>query len=166
MHPAGLCQASLLAECSIRNDRRSGPGGQHRNKVETAVIVCHTPTQVQAEASERRSKPDNKRVAIFRLRLNLALQVREPISLPRSVSDLWASRSSAGRIRVAPTHQDYPTLLAELLDVLETCHYSMPAAAEHFGNSSSQLIRLLRIHPPALQSVNARRSGLDLHKLT
>ena len=37
IHPAALPFDALLKECEVRRLRRSGPGGQHRNKVETAV---------------------------------------------------------------------------------------------------------------------------------
>ena len=57
----------LLAECDVRASRRSGPGGQHRNKVETAISLHHLPTGVRAEASERRSQAQNQTQALFRL---------------------------------------------------------------------------------------------------
>ena len=52
-HPARLTADRLLGECSQKFMRRSGPGGQNRNKVETAVILTHRPTGVSAEANER-----------------------------------------------------------------------------------------------------------------
>ena len=58
----------MIAECNVRRLRRSGPGGQHRNKVETAVSLHHLPTGVSAEASERRSQAQNHAMALFRLR--------------------------------------------------------------------------------------------------
>ncbi|MBI5018355.1 MAG: peptide chain release factor-like protein [Deltaproteobacteria bacterium] len=45
----------------------SGPGGQHRNKRETAVRVRHVPTGVTVEASEERSQARNREVALERL---------------------------------------------------------------------------------------------------
>ena len=75
-HPA-LCKIEQLRdECEVRFQRRSGPGGQHRNKVETAVILIHTPTGVKAEANERRSQAENLKVAMRRMRVNLALEFR------------------------------------------------------------------------------------------
>ena len=53
IHPAALDPERLLAECDVRFTRRSGPGGQNRNKVETAVILTHRPTGITAEASDR-----------------------------------------------------------------------------------------------------------------
>jgi protein subunit release factor B len=72
-HPAATRPEQLLAECEARRLRRSGPGGQHRNKVETAVSLRHLPTGVCAEANERRSQAQNRSTALFRLRVNLAL---------------------------------------------------------------------------------------------
>ena len=46
-HPATASPEQLIAECDIRRLRRSGPGGQHRNKVETAISLHHLPTGVR-----------------------------------------------------------------------------------------------------------------------
>jgi protein subunit release factor B len=91
-HPATRSPEQILAECDVRHLRRSGPGGQHRNKVETAVSLHHLPTGVHAEASERRSQAQNRSVALFRLRVNLALEIRRPCGSDYVPSALWQSR--------------------------------------------------------------------------
>ena len=78
-HPAALDPEALDSECEFRATRRSGPGGQNRNKVETAVILTHRPTGIRAEASERRTQGENRRAALTRLRIELALAIRLPI---------------------------------------------------------------------------------------
>mgnify|MGYP001288551881 CR=1 FL=1 len=69
MHPAALQSEILLTQCEESRTKRSGPGGQHRNKTETAVVLTHQPSGIVAEASERRSQAANRRVALWRLRL-------------------------------------------------------------------------------------------------
>lgn len=165
IHPCCLTEEELLKECSLRSDRRSGPGGQHRNKVETAVIIVHQPTGTQAEASQRRSQADNRREAIARLRLSLATRVRIPATSP-APSELWQQRASGGRLSVSSTHSDFACLLAECLDRMHAVDYAMPNCAEFFGVTSSQLIKLMRQHPPALIQVNAARADRGMHKLT
>ena len=53
MHPVYLSDDELQKQCTVKRTRASGPGGQHRNKVETAIVVKHDPTQVVGQASEK-----------------------------------------------------------------------------------------------------------------
>lgn len=160
-HPAALDPARLLAECEQRFTRRSGPGGQNRNKVETAVVLRHRPTGLVAEASERRSQGENRDRALFRLRSTLALEVRRPFS--GAPSDLWRSRCRGGKLAINPSHDDFPALLAEALDALDAHDYDAKIAADLFGCSASQLVGLLRDEPKALATVNARRADRGHH---
>ena len=155
----------LLKQCEIRTSRRSGPGGQHRNKVETAVIVCHLPSGQQGQASERRNQGENRAIAIQRLRLNLAIHLRE-ISEQDAYSWSWTSRIVKGRIAISEVHADFPAVLASLLDDLAMANWDLASLAERAQTSSSQIVKLLRKHPPALGVLNSQREKLGLSPLS
>jgi hypothetical protein len=167
-HPASLPGKVLLAQCEQTARRGSGPGGQHRNKVETGVVLMHRPTGVHGQASERRSRKQNAAAALFRLRLQLALDVRTPptpAASPTSPTPLWRSRCRGGRITVSTTHEDFPALLAEALDVVFAQQCELPPAAAALGVSPTQLVRLLADEPRALLAVNAVRTARGQHAL-
>jgi RF-1 domain len=168
-HPAALDPAALATQCEFRATRRSGPGGQNRNKVETAVILTHRPTGITAQASERRTQGENRRTALHRLRLELALTVRRPIGnsaeAPYATSELWRKRCRGGRIDVNPRHDDFPALLAEALDVWFASGDDPKAAAGLLGCSPSQLIRFLKESPRAIVLINERRRAAGRHPL-
>ncbi len=164
-HPADLSEEQLLRLCELRRQRRSGPGGQHRNKVETAVVITHRPSGVRAEATERRSQEENRRIAISRLRRRLAVLVRSERAASSGPSRLWQSRCLGERLRVDPRHEDFPRLLAEALDVLAGCGWEPRPAADRLHVTSSQLIRFLKLEPLAWQTINARRQDMGLHLL-
>ena len=151
-HPATLPDDTILRDCTRTQLRRGGPGGQHRNKVATAVRLTHTPTGLTAEANERRSAADNAPVALHRLRLRLACERRHRWAIPGAA---WSARTRHGRIAVNPAHRDLPALLAESLDALHH-HAGDPAAtAEALGVSASQLDKLWLLHPPAKTAARA-----------
>lgn len=162
-HPAALGEPVLLEQCDVIRQRRSGPGGQHRNKVETAIRLTHRPTGVTSEASERRSQAANLSVAVRRLRINLALDVRHPV--PAEPSALWRRRCVAGTVSVSVDHADFPALLAEGLDTVAASDWQLPAAAARLGCRSSQLVKLLQKEPRGLGLVNGHRRAAGLPPL-
>ena len=163
-HPATLDDEALLSQCQIERTRASGPGGQHRNKVETAIRITHTPTGITAQASERRSQAENQRVALRRLRLQLALKIRCEMDTD-GPSELWRSRVRKGRISVNPKHADVPPLLAEALDAIAACEGDASQAAQCLGISMSQLVKLLKIEPAAFALLNEQRKARGISPL-
>jgi len=184
-HPACLSDDALLAQCRVGTGRTGGPGGQNRNKVETLIELHHTPTGIESHAGERRSQIENKRVALRRLRLLLAVEVRTLVPEGPVGSELWKSRrkrpprnatagsppknrwagGGEGVLEVNPDHHDYPCLLAEALDVLNACRWDVKLASLRLNVSASQLIKLIKEHPPAMQKVNQERETAGDHPL-
>lgn len=158
-HPACLDPADLLKQCEISTGRSGGPGGQHRNKVETLVHIRHEPSGVEAHAGERRSQVENKNVAMMRLRLALAVSVRAGVPAGEIGSTLWRSRCTGGKISCNPEHHDFPSILAEAMDVLAAGSWDPRNAALRLECSTSQLIKLLKDHPPALVKMNQERDA-------
>lgn len=164
-HPAALGEQDLLRSCDVERGRSGGPGGQHRNKVETAVLITHRPTGLVGRATERRSAEVNRRVALRRLRLLLATEHREPVPSGDVRSDLWVSRCRARKIACNPRHADYPALLGEAMDMLAASAWDPKRAAVRLECSASQLVRLIKAHPPAFARVNAAREDAGQHAL-
>ncbi len=73
-------RASLERDCDLEFFIASGPGGQHRNKVETGVRLTHRPSGISVTATERRSQHANREVAFERMaeRLEELQQVSPP----------------------------------------------------------------------------------------
>jgi hypothetical protein len=160
VHPAALPPDDLLRDCDETRTRRGGPGGQHRNKVETAIVLMHRPTGISAEASERRSQAENRAVALRRLRLRLALEHRTTAAPTRSPR--WRTRARDGKLAVSVEHEDYPALVAEALDRLEATAGEVAPAATALAVSTSQFIGLFRRDAAAWTALNTarRRHGL------
>lgn len=164
-HPADLSDDALLQQCLMRRVRRSGPGGQHRNKVETGIELVHQPTGLAAEATERRSQAQNRAMAIRRMRLTLAIEVRSEVEQGADPSPLWRSRCVGGKLRVNPEHADFPPLLAEALDMIAAEAWNVQTAAARLGCSTSQLTRFVMLEPRALGKLNKARSVAGLRPL-
>lgn len=62
----------IEGDFNIRVTKGSGPGGQHRNKVETCVIVTHIPTGITETCQDSRSQYQNKMLAKQRVMLRVS----------------------------------------------------------------------------------------------
>lgn len=152
----------------MRQTRRGGPGGQHRNKVSTTIVLTHRPTKLTAEASERRSQADNRRVALRRLREMLAICVRTVpvVDAPEHpLAVRLRERYGGPRFRVAANNPDRPAVLALLMDDLASQHAQIPTAAERWNTTASQILRFLREMPEAFAAVNRWRHSHGLRPL-
>ena len=145
----------LLAECDLQRYRASGPGGQKRNKTDSAVRLVHSPSGCVASATESRSQHDNKRVALRRLRVQLAISFRMPPAEPPQ----WPSgvQPIGPVLKVRPNNPGIAQLMAMILDEVHGHCGHIAKVASDRGISTSSLIRVLATVPPALQEVNRQR---------
>ena len=168
-----LTDAELLAQCRFDRFRVSGPGGQHRNRRDTAVRLVHRPTGIAAQASERRSQVQNRAAALARLRRAIALGLRRPVPLdcyhpPPALQRILprGARSSAQRAegRIGPNHREFWNGAQPLLDLFEALDASLADTAAAIGCSTNQLVRLLGSERQLLRKANELRSerGLGL----
>jgi hypothetical protein len=130
------------------------------------VRIVHKPSGIEASAGERRRQMENRRTAIRRLRLKLAIETRRDVGR-RDVrtSSLWQSRRQGRQLSINPKHKDYPALLAEALDVIVARGYDVAGAAGALGISMSQLAKLVRHEKQAFALVNAGRDERGLPRL-
>jgi len=158
----------LEKRCRFETLRRSGPGGQNRNKVETGVRFYLDELGLVGEATERRYQGENRKIALHRLRMELALTVREIPALggDAPLSDFkWFDRLVGGKIRVSSESFDYPILVAEFFDVYSATGGRLSEAATLLNTTSSQIVRFLRQAPSALEALNAQRAREGLPRL-
>ena len=77
----------LKHQVIVETYRSRGPGGQRKNKTETAVRLTHLPSGIRVTATEYRSQAQNRELAFERLRerlvrLNQPRKRRIPIRVP------------------------------------------------------------------------------------
>lgn len=105
----------LLRECEVETFRAGGPGGQHVNKVETAVRLRHLPSGLVVTCREERSQHRNKSNCLRRLREEVArLNYRAPKRVPtrrtRAAKERTLEektrRSNVKKLRSKPTRED------------------------------------------------------------
>lgn len=85
----------LEKDITYQATRSSGPGGQHVNKVSSAIRAIHQPTKTQVLVMDGRSQHQNKKIAKIRLQEKVsALQLE---ALQSSIKNQWENHLNIER---------------------------------------------------------------------
>lgn len=156
----------LLAQCEEHRHRTGGPGGQHRNKTESAIRLHHKPSDITVTATERRSQHENRARALERLREAIAIQIRQPLDpenlkLPETLRDTTAG----GKMIIGRRDPRQLVLLAWALDLLDALAGRAADAARIVGLTTSQMVGLFKDDPKRLAAANAIRQRHKMEPL-
>ena len=150
---------ALLRMCRQECYRASGPGGQHRNKTDSAVRLSIRDGGVMASCEEHRSQHRNRTEALRRLRINIALQQRVTITADKDAMR-WPGEWKLGR-----KDRRYAGFLAHMLDVMAHHQWAVGLSADALGISTGKLVRALSRDPAAWNAVNQERAKIGLVNL-
>jgi len=141
----------LLKACTIKGYRGGGPGGQHRNKTNTGVRLKLNGYNLEIKSCESRSANENKTHALHRMRMTIALEIRED---PKMAS-LLKFPGSNGHIQ--PSNSGFASFIADVLDIIAANKGDTKVAARAFGLSNSALTRILHQDKAILAKVQKLR---------
>ncbi|XP_066313080.1 uncharacterized protein [Miscanthus floridulus] len=170
----GMSDEELMEQCDMGTFKASGPGGQHRNKRESAVRLKHLPTSIIAQAVEDRSQHKNRASALSRLRTLIALKVRRPINLedytpPVELLQILPPKSTVrGKDigpQIGPNNSKFSPGMQALLDLLFAVEGSVSDAAKILGLSTGALSRLILSDDSLRTAANELRASKGLKPL-
>jgi hypothetical protein len=155
-----LSDERLLGSCHEDFYRASGPGGQKRNKTESAVRLRHQETGLIVVATESRSRQENRERALRRMREAIAFRLR----LPVSESDLppILMQAVAQGLRVSKRHESFLMTSALLLDRVDHDQGKVSMTADQLSVATSSLVRFLKTTPELWEATQQLR---DKHGL-
>lgn len=169
-----MTDQELMKQCEMDTYKASGPGGQHRNKRESAVRLKHLPTGIIAQASEDRSQHKNRASALARLRTNIALKVRNnvnlesyspPLELLQILPPASTIRGPECGSQIGPNNPKFAQGMRALLDLMYAIEGSVADAAKLLGLSTGALSRLILSDDSLRMAVNELRATKGMKPL-
>ncbi|PZC48343.1 MAG: Protein chain release factor B [Chloroflexi bacterium] len=165
-----LSDEALQRQCRLETLRVSGPGGQNRNRRDTAVRLTHEPTGLIGQASEQRSQLRNREAALRRLRATIALGYRRPVVLEgyapaEALEAILPGRAGGGRTRIGKKHRDYWPGVQALLDLFVAVEGSVSETAKRTGLTTGALSRFVLSDPRLVRAVNGWREAHGMRSL-
>jgi hypothetical protein len=157
--------ATLLADCDVDTYRASGPGGQKRNKTESAVRLRHRPSGLIVIAEESRSQAENRVRALRRMRAALALRLRKPLAADGVPAAVQACIDKRGRLVAGRRDARYLPAAATVLDVLVALNGSAAGTAARLGITTGNLSSFLTADDALLAEANRIRADFGLKPL-
>jgi hypothetical protein len=162
-----LSDEQLLKDSRVEAFRGPGPGGQKRNKTSNSIRLTHLPTGIHVVAGESRSQVENKMRAMRRLRLKLAIDIRETIDPAHFEPPDWFLTIRHNRqIEASHRHQYYAPTAGLLLDLLKVMHGSPADVGIMLGVSTTEVVKFLEQEPHLWEAANHIRAELGIKPLT
>jgi hypothetical protein len=146
-----LSDAELLKLCETQAYKGSGPGGQHRNKTNSGVKLRLI--NIESYSCDDRSSHINKILALKKLRLKIALQIREEPALQTP----FAFPGTGGKI--SADNKLYPEFVADVLDRIKVANGDLGEAAKMWNLSKSALNKIILADKKVLEAFQKIRSA-------
>jgi len=159
-----LTDAQLIAECDVDTYRGPGPGGQKRNKTDSAVRLRHKPTGMIVVAGESRSQAENKTRAVKRLREALALRIRHEVT-DATPDTIKACIDKSGRLNVGRRDARYLPAAGAMLDLLAAHEGSVGDVAKGLGLTTGNVSKFLTGDEDVMTEANRIRAAFGLKPL-
>lgn len=164
-----LSDDMLLRQCEVDTYRASGPGGQKRNKTNSAVRIRHLASQLLVIAEESRSQHENKAKALRRLRKAFYLKLREPLEV--GTEDGWLAShpgilpalDKQGRLYVGAKNPAFLPAVAALLDMLELCQARVSDVSKALGASTASVVGFMKQDDKVWEALNHIRQKYGQH---
>ncbi len=151
---------ALLAHCRVKQVKSKGPGGQHAQKNATAIQLYEPEFDIEVRCQDFREVEANRKRALREMRIRLAVHQRGF----GSVDDLSKVMHDQ-KIKCNVKSEQFPKVVAILLDLFDQHGYEVANVAQHIQSSSSQIINLFKQHKYVFSFVQRQRASLGLKKL-
>src|SRR4051812_3832865 len=159
-----LTDPQLLAQCDADTYRGPGPGGQKRNKTDSAVRLRHKPTGLIVIAGESRSQHENRTRALKRLREALAVRIRHEVT-DATLDAVRACIDKSGRLNVGKRDARYLPAAGALLDLLVAHAGSVGDVAKRLGLTTGNVSKFLTGDEDVMTEANRIRAAFGLKPL-
>jgi hypothetical protein len=153
----------LLRSSSEDFYRASGPGGQKRNKTESAVRLRHPETGLIVVAVESRSRQENRERAVKRLREAIANKIR--VDLKRGEIPLIVQSVATEGFKIGKKDVRFLPLSAALLDMMVSYEGKVSELADALGLATAKVVNFLRTTPELWEETQHLRDRFGLGHL-
>lgn len=147
-----LSDGELLRKCTVTYFQASGPGGQKRNRVNSAVRLNHLQTGITVVSSDSRSAERNRSAALARMRLQLALSpwpCREIDEVKTKFPGKWPEF----RVQINHKHGDFPNCVFSALHFFNSFQGEIRTTGKKLGTTSSSLVRFFKVNKQVWKTV-------------